>query len=103
MIKKVDAMDYCIAQGEKYIYLFDLFYRTQDKKILNEMNHILNNVKNLVIEETQDKILLINLIDWFFTAGNNPDDLINNCEYIELKAYDEFIKKIIIYIYKIGK
>ena len=98
MIKKVDAIDNCIDQGEKYIHLFDLFYKTQDKKILNEMNRILNNVKNLVIEETQDKILLINLIDLFFTAGNNPEDLINNCEYIELKAYDEFIKNIIINI-----
>lgn len=98
MIKKVDAMDYCIVQGEKYIHLFDLFYKTQDKKILHEMNRILNNVKNLVIEETQDKILLINLIDWFFTAGTNPEELIDNCGYAELKAYDEFIKNIIINI-----
>lgn len=98
MIKKVDAIDYCIVQGEKYIHLFDLFYKTQDKKILNEMNRILNNVKNLVIEETQDKILLINLIDWFFTAGTNPEELIDNCGYAELKAYDEFIKNIIIEI-----
>lgn len=96
MIKKVDAMDYCIVQGEKYIHLFDEFYKTKDKKILVEMNHVLNNVKNLVIEETQNKILLINLIDWFFTAGTNPEDLINDCEYTELKAYDEFIKNIII-------
>lgn len=78
---KVDAMDRAIALGEKFAEHFNkLFYDEDFEKNhhLSEMQAWWNKVKNIKLSYNKKAISDCQLIDWFFTAGQNFEDVIEN-------------------------
>ena len=97
-LSRTDAMDRCIALGKRFIEHFDKMYHG-DKQTANhwlsEMDSWYKQVKQIKLKENNKEILKGDLRDWFFTAGANPQDFMTNPDYEELKAYDEFVEKVL--------
>ena len=92
-------MDRCISLGKKFIEHFDKIYKNPKSRDvnhwINEMNAWFQKVKEIKLKESNKPILNGNLRDWFFTAGANPQDFMNNPTYKECEDYDKFTEEIL--------
>lgn len=98
-LSRSDAMDRCISLGKKFIEHFDKIYKNPKSRDvnhwINEMNAWFQKVKEIKLKESNKPILNGNLRDWFFTAGANPQDFMNNPTYKECEDYDKFTEEIL--------
>ncbi len=92
-------MNKCIGLGEKFINCFHNIYMSKDndnkKKWLIEMHHCFNEASNIVLDGKNRPLLLMELMDWFLTAGSNYQTFINGSSEDEVVTYDKFIKDLI--------
>lgn len=99
VLSRTDAMDRCISLGKKFIQHFDKIYKhpESDARIhwMTEMESWYKKVKEIKLKQSNDYILSGELRDWFFTAGANPQDFMQNPTNEELKIYDNFTNKLI--------
>lgn len=75
---KSEAIDKCIELGEKFIQHFHKVYREGKNSDCfthhcNEMQAWLDKCRRFKLKNTNDYLTPINLIDWFFTAGQCID------------------------------
>lgn len=98
-LSRADAMERCISLGRKFIEHFNKIYHNLDSTTvhhwLKEMQNWYDEVKSIKLKSTNDYILNGNLRDWFFTAGANPEDYMENANNDELKMYDKFVTELI--------
>ena len=75
---KSEAIDKCIELGEKFIQHFHKLYREGKNSDCfthhcSEMQAWLDKCRRFKLKNTNDYLTPINLIDWFFTAGQCVD------------------------------
>lgn len=75
---KSEAIDKCIELGEKFIQHFHKVYREGKNSDCfthhcSEMQAWLDKCRRFKLKNTNDYLTPINLIDWFFTAGQCVD------------------------------
>ena len=75
---KSEAIDKCIELGEKFIQHFHKVYREGKNSDCfthhcSEMQAWLDKCRIFKLKNTNDYLTPINLIDWFFTAGQCVD------------------------------
>lgn len=96
-LSRADAMDRCISLGKKFISHFDKIFKSpKDDAVQHwqgEMKGWFNSVKEIKLKSTNKPILNSELHDWFFTAGADAKDFMQNPSNEEIELYDKFITK----------
>lgn len=90
-LSRADAIDKCISLGKKFAEHFNkLFYDEDFEKNhhLSEMQVWYNSVKSIKLSYSSKYISNTKLVEWFFTAGEDVEDIIK-LNLIDL--YEEFI------------
>ncbi len=99
MLNKADAITRCITLGNKFVLCFHNIYTHKgsenNKQLIEEMSSYFKEVKDIVLEEKNRKLLTVELIDWFFTVGSDYETLIEKTPEAEIIAYDEFVTDLI--------
>lgn len=97
-LSRSDAMDRCISLGEKFIEYFHNIYHNRNSTDINhwisEMSSWYNSVKKIRLKSTNKPLLINNLMDWFFTAGSNPEEFLG-CDLDELEKYNNLCIRLI--------
>lgn len=98
-ISRNDAINRCVPLGKRFIQHFDKIYHNPKNEAVNhwcnEMQNWLNIVSSIKMKPYGKPIFNGDLRDWFFTAGASPEDFMNNSDYDEEKAYDDFVTYLI--------
>ena len=92
-----DAMDRCHSLGEQFANHFNKVCsstKESDDFVHHciEMQAGFDQVKDIILKHNNKKITYVNLIDWFFTYGNNVENIIDE-QYVDL--YNVFIIKLL--------
>lgn len=98
-LNRLEAMNHCIALGEKFMHSFHNVYNHKNsennKECIAQMSMCFKEAKNIILEEKDRPLLTIELMDWFFTAGSNYKIIINEFSEDEIVSYDKFITDLI--------
>lgn len=93
-----EAISTCMDLGEKFIEHFHKIYN--EGKTSENFNHYcakmqscLDKCRKIKLKSTNRNLTTVNLIDWFFTAGEEGSIDENNgfTDNTEIKMYSEFI------------
>ena len=89
-----DAMSECESLGKQFIKHFNKIYNNPDDINIHhwetEMATWLNKVSHILMKQTNKYILMGEIRDWFFTAGEYYDSIITDATVDEIIAYDDF-------------
>lgn len=90
--KRTDAIDRCFDLGKKFTQHFNIIVKLGKNDIdfkhhCQELQSWYDNVKSIKLKETKKDIKRSELWDWFFTVGQNVEDVILE-PYQEL--YEDF-------------
>ena len=87
-LNKLDAMDRCISLGEKFTEHFNKLFTDKEYEKnhhLAEMQAWWDKVRKIKLSYNKKLISNRQLIDWFFTAGQDYSDLISTKHIIKYK------------------
>lgn len=92
---KSDAIDKCIELGHQFIDHFHKVYKENQTSYnyihhCNEMQSWLDECRKILID-TNHCLIGINLLDWFFTAGECIDSDTGFIDNNEIEFYNKFI------------
>ena len=96
-LSRLDAMDRCISYGEKFCDHFNLICKngieaSDFKYHCGELQGWFKTIRKIKTKSDSKGLRNEDLIDWFFTAGQNIEDVIWP-EYLEI--YKKFIDKLL--------
>ena len=96
-LSRLDAMDRCIAYGEKFCEHFNLICKEgKDSPDFNhhcgELQGWFRTVKKIKTKHNSKELSNDDLYDWFFTAGSNVEDVVEE-KYIT--TYKSFVNKLL--------
>ena len=98
-LTKMEAMEYSIKKGKEFISCFDKFYNETHRPILDDlikdMTNLFEDTKSIRLKNNDKPILTRYLWEWFFSAGVNPEDFMDNPTEDEIYRYDLFVSKIL--------
>lgn len=96
----MDYHEYIATLGEQFIELLDKMYHSNIEKektqLKKEMQCMFNYIKRLGHTNRHELMLDGNIRDYFFTAGDCPEDIIEGDEK-ELYEYDKFCTYLLCY------
>lgn len=97
-LSRVDAMDLCIALGDKFTNHFKEIYQKgisdrDFKHHCQELQAWYDKIDKIILKQNNKKLSKIQKIDWFFTHGSSLEEIFNNNE-LETK-YEDFIMKLL--------
>ena len=92
-LSRSDAISHCIGKGKEFIQHFDKLYHNP-KSIdaahwAKEMQAWYNDVNLIKLKTNSKKLLSTQLSDWFFTAGAEAKDFMENPTDREIELYDK--------------
>lgn len=96
IMTRFDTIRTCMDLGGKFIEHFHKIYN-EGKTSENfnhhcaEMQSWLDKCRKLKLKSTNKYLTPVNLIDWFFTAGEGIDEDNGFTDYTEIDTYNEFI------------
>ena len=95
------AMMFCKSYGREFIKHFHKIY-TDPKNLavnhwMSEMQTWLNEVLSIKLKRDNKPLRIMELNDWFFTAGADPKDYMKNPSPSrnELDCYDKFVQMLL--------
>ena len=96
-LSRLDAMDRCISYGERFCDHFNLVCKnglasSDFKHHCGELQGWFKTIKKIKTKSDNKELKNEDLIDWFFTAGQNIEDVIQP-EYVE--TYKKFIDRLL--------
>lgn len=93
---RTEAISTCMDLGKKFIKHFHKIYN--EGKTSENFNHYcaemqswLDKCRKIKLNSTNRNLTPVNLIDWFFTAGEGIDGDNGFTDYTEIDTYNEFI------------
>lgn len=96
IMTRFDTIRTCMDLGGKFIEHFHKIYN-EGKTSENfnhhcaEMQSWLDKCRKIKLNSTNRNLTPVNLIDWFFTAGEGIDEDNGFTDYTEIDTYNEFI------------
>ena len=92
------AIDRCISLGRKFIEHFHKVYEggLGDRDFEHhcyEMQTWYNDINSIVLKSTKRHLTSTNKMDWFFTAGSDPDEFLNDLD--EIESYNKLIIRLL--------
>lgn len=93
---KLDAIDKCIELGHQFIDHFHKVYKEDQTSYnyihhCNEMQSWLDKCRRFKLKSTNNYLTPMDLIDWFFTAGECVDPDTGFIDNNEIEFYNKFI------------
>ena len=95
-----DAIDRCVGLGKKFVEHFDKIYNSKDKELIDhwakEMDSWWNQVKDIKMKPSGRRIYNVDLMDWFFDAGQLATDFMTSDDTFEERdVYEAFEYKLL--------
>lgn len=92
-----DAIDLCISLGEKFIEHFNKIVELGlNDEYFNhhcvEMQAWFDRVNKIKLKTTNKNLTIEQLVDWFFTCGENIEDVVSETS---VELYNNFIIKLL--------
>ena len=99
-LSRQDAIDRCMGLGKKFAEHFDKIYNSKDKKLIDhwakEMDAWWDQVKDIRMKPRSKRIYNVDLLDWFFDAGQLATDFMTSDDiFEEREKYEELEYKLL--------